>query len=103
MLDTTITRGQMWSIMQQPCTASYVPNSYLLLLSALDNGWRIEQAALVPSWDQNGFLYLVTLRHHVTPVRQELILPKNQVVDDLLDEYREDAPCCWTGYQVAQE
>ena len=102
MLDTTITRGHMWSIMQQPIAVPSVPNPYLLLLSALENGWKVDSTRLVPSWDQHGFLYVVTLRHHSTAVCQELILPKHQAVDHLLNEYRDDTPCCWTGYQVAQ-
>ncbi len=85
MLNQTIQREQMWTTMQEPRTPAYVPNSYLLLLSALDSGWRIDRARLAASWDQHGLIYLVTLRKERN-ISQELILPKNDLVDDLLDE-----------------
>ncbi len=86
MLNQTIRREQMWTTVQEPRTPAYVPNSYLLLLSALDSGWRIEKVKQAVSWDQHGLIYLVTLRKERN-ISQELILPKNALVAGLLDEF----------------
>jgi hypothetical protein len=59
----------------------------MLLLSALDNGWRIAEIVLKPSWDQNGFIYLLTLRHTDHRHTQQLVLPKNVQVETLLAEH----------------
>jgi len=87
MLNTTIKPAQMWTTFQQPIIASSVPNSYLLLLSAMDNGWHIGKVELVPSWDQHGLVYLVTLHLYTSDHSQQLILPKNPFVDSILDDF----------------
>jgi hypothetical protein len=87
MLDQSIDLSQMWTTVQEPRTPAYVPNSYLLLLSALDAGWKISRVDLVSSWDQHGFINLVTLRFGQRADRQQLLLPRNPLVDSLLDEY----------------
>ncbi len=84
MLNKTVQPAQMWTTVQEPRVASYVPSSYLLLLSALDNGWQVENIELAPSWDQTGFVYLVTLQLHSHKFSHQLILPKNEVVESLL-------------------
>jgi hypothetical protein len=84
MLNKIVQSAQMWTTIQEPRVASYVPNSYLLLLSALDNGWQVESIELAPSWDQHGFVYLVTLQLHSHKFSHQLILPKNDVVESLL-------------------
>ena len=86
MKNQIIQTNQMWMTVQESRVPSYLPNSYLLLLSALDNGWQVSKAELLPSWDQHGFVYLVTLYHHNQNHSQMLILPKNQLVESLLDE-----------------
>ncbi|MBI4732888.1 MAG: hypothetical protein HY781_12335 [Chloroflexi bacterium] len=92
MLNQTIHPAQMWMTVQEPRVSSYVPNSYLLLLSALDNGWLIEEVELLPSWDQHGFIYLVTLYLNTSTHSQQIILPKNPLVDKLLAEYLVESP-----------
>ena len=87
MLNQTVRPAQMWMTIQEPRVSSYVPNSYLLLLSALDNGWFIGKVELLPSWDQHGLIYLVNLHLYTTDHCQQLILPKNPLVDELLAEY----------------
>jgi hypothetical protein len=89
MLDQIIHRNQMWTTLQEPRTPAYVPNSYLLLLSALDSGWQISNVELASSWDQHGLIYLVTLNKDRN-LPQEIILPKNALVASLLDEYFAD-------------
>ncbi len=92
MLGESIRTEQMWMTVQQPRLASFVPNSYLLLLSALDSGWTIQKIALLPSWDQHGMIYLVTLGRSGQEQTQQLILPQNSLVDTLLAEYAPHQP-----------
>ena len=91
MLDQIIYHKQMWTAVQEPRTPAYVPNSYLLLLSALDSGWHIGKVELAASWDQHGLVYLVTLRKDRS-LPQEIVLPNNSLAADLLDEYLADHP-----------
>jgi hypothetical protein len=76
----------VWSMVQQPRCAGHQSASYMLLLAALDKGWQVSKVELAPSWDQTGFVYLVTLRHANSQLAQEMILPRNTFVDDLLHE-----------------
>jgi len=84
MLDPSQTFNPMWTTVQESRSPAYVPNSYLLLLSALDQGWQIQRIELVPSWDQQGFIYLVTLRREMSEYTQQRILPKNALISELL-------------------
>jgi hypothetical protein len=77
----------VWNTFQEPRCSVYLPNSYMLLLSALDQGWKVSDIELAPSWDQYGFIYLVTLKRPSYPRTQQLILPHNSLVEDLLQEY----------------
>jgi hypothetical protein len=84
---TVIERKQLWNTLQEPrCKNSSLPTSYLLLLSALDGGWQIDRIQLLPTWDQHGLVYLVILKHPSGHRQQELILPRNALVETLLDE-----------------
>ena len=74
----------VWNTFQEPRCPAYLPNSYILLLSALDQGWKVIKVELVPSWDQYGFIYLVTLKHQSRYQAQQLILPKNSIVENLI-------------------
>ena len=76
----------VWNMTQEPRCHSYQPASYMLLLSALDKGWQITKTELTPSWDQTGFVYLVTLRHSTSSNSQELVLPRNPLTKSLLSE-----------------
>ena len=93
MLTTTMIKMEnVWDTFQEPRCPVYLPNSYVLLLSALDQGWKVIKVELVPSWDQYGFIYLVTLRSQSNQHAQQLILPHNTIVANLLHE---------SGIQVA--
>jgi hypothetical protein len=88
MLTTTITKMEnVWNTFQEPRCPAYLPNSYMLLLSALDEGWKVIKVELAPSWDQYGFIYLVTLKRQSHPHARQLILPHNALVENLLQEY----------------
>jgi hypothetical protein len=85
---TTLTRMEnVWDTFQEPRCPAYLPNSYMLLLSALDQGWKVIKVELTPSWDQYGFIYLVTLKSQSHLRSQQLILPYNKLVENLLQEY----------------
>ena len=88
MLPTTLNQMEtVWNTFQEPRCSAYLPNSYMLLLSALDQGWKIIKAELVPSWDQYGFICLVTLKRQSNQTTQQLILPQNTLVSSLIQEY----------------
>ena len=89
MLPTnTLTRMEnVWDTFQEPRCPAYLPNSYMLMLSAMDQGWKVTKVELTPSWDQYGFIYLVTLKRKSHPHAQQLILPHNAVVENLLQEF----------------
>ena len=95
----------VWNIAQEPRCHSYQPASYMLLLSALDQGWQIAKAEVAPSWDQTEFVYLVTLRHTASFNSQELILSRNPLTENLLNEigtsaksaYPLSQPYLWYG------
>jgi hypothetical protein len=93
MLATTVTKMEnVWNTFQEPRCSVYLPNSYMLLLSALDQGWKVSKVELAPSWDQYGFIYLVTLKRSSHPRSQQLILPHNELVENLLQEYGSMVP-----------
>ncbi len=88
MVTTTITKMEnVWNALQEPRCATYLPNSYMLLLSAMDQGWKVRKVELVPSWDQYGFIYLVSLNRPSLKDTKQLILPDNPLVAKLLQEY----------------
>jgi hypothetical protein len=102
MFEQTITSEQIWSTVQEPRCPAFFPSAYLLLLSAIDNGWRIDDVELAPSWDQTGFIFLVTvsLPLHKT---QQLILPKNNAIENLLFEQPIGSRLePWQNYPMAQ-
>jgi hypothetical protein len=84
MLDQIYKAEQVWNTIQEPRCLVYMPVSYMLLLSALDKGWQIENIELAPTWDQYGFVYLVLLHCQTDNINQQIILPKNSVVESLL-------------------
>jgi hypothetical protein len=87
MITTPISKMEnVWKPFQEPYCSACVPNSAIRLFSALDQGWKILKIELAPSWDQYGFFYLVTFKHPAHPKSQEMILPLNSQVTDLLQK-----------------
>jgi hypothetical protein len=87
MTSTTLMHMEnVWNTFQEPCCSAYLPNSYMLLLSALDQGWKVVKVELNSSWDQSGFIYLVTLKRQSHRFTQQLIMPANSLVTNLLQE-----------------
>jgi hypothetical protein len=70
----------------EPGITTFIPSTIFLLI-AIENGWDIVNVELVPSWDQLGFAYLVTLRCRSDERSQKLFLPKNASVEKILDEH----------------
>ncbi len=87
MLATTTTQKMniFWKTSPEPEFITYIP-SPLLLLMATDNGWDIVKAELNPSQDQYGFVYLLTLECRSDGRCQELVVPKNALVDKILEQ-----------------
>ena len=75
---------QMW---QEAQLERVCPSSTNLLHNARLAGWRLSHVELVPSWDQYGFVYLVTIRGVLPGQWQRLVLPKNNQVEQLLDSF----------------
>jgi len=86
MIEHSIKITRTWTKAPETPFSAYVPHSYLSLLSLMDNGWQISGAELVPSWDQHGFVYLVSVYLDSHDISQKLILPKNRLLDELLDK-----------------
>ena len=66
------------------------PASYMLLLSALDKGWRIVDVELTLAKDKSGLLYIITLRHPASSVHREMILPCTALTENVLTDIRTD-------------
>ena len=77
----------VWQSTPEKSYATYIPSA-LLLLMAIDNGWDIVKVESVPSWDQLGFVYLVSLKNSSQAGRttSSLVLPKSALVEKILDE-----------------
>ncbi len=77
----------VWNRLQEPARPSRQPGDYLLLLSALDDGWHILEARRVISWGQPGqadFLILKLMQ----PARlqeSELAVRNSPQIVDLLE------------------
>jgi len=74
-----------WSCLQNPVCISKYPGAYLRLLAALENGWYVQFADLVPSWDQNGFVFKITIKNGLTGNTEELIIPRSDAVEELIE------------------
>ena len=91
MLTTTKTkRADAWKICQVTPLDIYIPSPLLLTL-ILENGWKIVGIELVPSEDQFGFVYLVTLNSDSRQQSQQLVLPRTRLIEKILDEQASSA------------
>jgi hypothetical protein len=75
-----------WSCLQDPVCTSKYPGAYLRLLAALENGWFIQQADLVPSWDQNGYVFKITIRQTLSGNNEELIISRSSALEELIEK-----------------
>jgi hypothetical protein len=76
-----------WNRLQQPAHASQLPSEYMRLLSALDEGWIISEAALLLASGRNaeGRGYQLTLIHREKPIMRELVVAQSLKMDALLE------------------
>jgi len=88
MLTTTLNTGNTWGIAQKTNWATYI-SSPLFLHLALNSGWKIVKSELVPSHDQLGLVYLLTLESGPCQ-RQEVILPRSALLKRILEAHPND-------------
>jgi hypothetical protein len=74
-----------WSVGQAPHGETYLP-SPLVLVMVLENGWRVINVELAPSQDQLGLVYLVTLKSDSRQQIQQIMLPRTDLIEKLLEE-----------------
>jgi hypothetical protein len=81
-----------WSSLQQPLHATALPEDYLRLLAALDEGWQILEVARLSARRAQGLSehYLLTLTHPARMLARQTTLRKNGQIDGLLE--REHVP-----------
>ncbi|MBN2386449.1 MAG: hypothetical protein JXB85_05475 [Anaerolineales bacterium] len=86
-----VDRKQVRHLASRQAYAQVRPASYMVLLSALDEGWRIVDVELTPAKDQNGYIFIITLNHPAARLLQEMTLPCNTMTENLLHDARQSA------------
>ena len=86
MITTTLSRKENnWTVVQEPQGSTFIPSELLLTL-LLENGWRVVKVEFVPSEDQLGLLHQVTLESDSQYQRQQILLPRTALIEEILDE-----------------
>ncbi len=86
LAETTLKIDQTWKTVELAEYATYIP-APLVLLMALDNGWEISKAKSIANWEPYGSVFLVTMRCHATGAAQHLAIPKNALVEKILEQH----------------
>lgn len=88
LMQTTFDSDHVWNKLQEPACPAGKPADYLLLLSALDEGWKIlETARLVPFNDfLRGGSYMLTIFHPIRLVVRQIVVARTAEVDVLLKD-----------------
>jgi hypothetical protein len=86
LLNSPIEAENIWSRLQQPAHSSQLPADYLRLLSALDEGWIIAEAAqlLASGRNNEGRGYLLTLIHKGKMIVREMTVARTSKIEALL-------------------
>jgi hypothetical protein len=86
LINSTNDTDTIWGRLQQPVHASQLPADYLRLLSALDEGWIIAEAAhlLASGRNDEGRGYVLTLIHKERPIVRELTVGRTPKIEALL-------------------
>jgi hypothetical protein len=79
-------REAPWEIAQEPRWYTFIPSPILLHLF-LENGWKVVKIELVPSEDQLGFIYLVTLESDSCQQYKQLVLPRTILIEKILEQH----------------
>ncbi len=69
---------------KRPMEPTILGECHMQFLSALEQGWVLARTELVPSWDQHGLIYRVTLQHPGTCDSQQLVLPQGWISEILI-------------------
>jgi hypothetical protein len=86
MLTENFNNKNPWGMYKKAGHATFIPSA-LLLLMAIDNGWDIVKAQPVVRWENQGPVYLVTVKCHSGGEEQKLVIPKNALVDKILEQH----------------
>lgn len=84
----TYDTDHVWNKLQEPARPAGRPADYLLLLSALDEGWKIlETARMVPFNDfLRGGSYMLTLFHPTRLLVRQIVVARTPELDTLLKD-----------------
>jgi len=74
-----------WKVSHEAHCDTYIPSPLLLVL-ILENGWKVVNIDLVPSQDQLGLVYLVTLKSDSRQQYQQLMLPRTTLIEKILED-----------------
>jgi hypothetical protein len=79
-----------WGLLQEPARPAKYPSNYLLLLAALDSGWRIsEPIRWVSNHSRDGSRFYHFLLHHSRSSPScWLVLPASPEVEQFIREER---------------
>lgn len=88
LMQTTFDTDHVWNKLQEPACPTGKPADHLLLLSALDEGWKIlETARLVPFNDfLRGGSYMLTLFHPIRLLVRQIVVARTPELDSLLKD-----------------
>ena len=83
----TLETNTVWNRLQAPARPAHVPADYLLLLSALDEGWTITDVVRLLAHGRNdeGRSYIVTLMHPHRLQVYRMTVAQNAHSDALLE------------------
>ena len=76
----------IWESLQQPVHGTRNQSSSLRLLSALDEGWQIQEVAsyLAHGYNAESIGYLLTLYHPMRNQTREIDVPQSRDIDEIL-------------------
>lgn len=88
LMQTTFDSDHVWNKLQEPARPAGKPADYLLLLSALDEGWKILETARLVQFNDflRGGSYMLTLFHPIRLVVRQIIVARTAELDILLKD-----------------
>lgn len=92
---------EVWNQLQQPLRSAMVSSPYLLLLAALETGWRIKSPVYLAPLrrGENSCAYYFFLERKSGDSPRRLVIPRDDdieryVVEEKIQIAREKAYCC---------
>jgi len=82
----TLRHEILWNRLKEPIHSAQLPQDYLLLLAALDTGWKIHGPVRLINLDRRSddCIYLFNLTHDYSPQTVQLAVPAEPVVETFL-------------------